>query len=108
MDNRLKSISEVVAKASDLFSIKIDKIDVLMGIMDKTLRNQGLKADAITLDCISQKKKIVVLIHDDKPDVVEVALGNKQGDIYSSTEYGINELSVAVIVGIMETNFISQ
>ncbi len=108
MDNRLKNISEVVAKASDLFSIKFDKVDVLMGIMDKTLRNQGLKADAITLDCISQKKKIVVLIHDDKPDVVEVALGNKQGHIYSSTEYGINELSVAVIVGIMETNFISQ
>ncbi|NQZ89570.1 MAG: hypothetical protein HRT54_18495 [Colwellia sp.] len=108
MDNRLKSISEVVAKASDLFSIKFDKVATLMGIMDKTLRNQGMNADAITLECISQKKKIVVLIHDDKPDVVEVALGNKQGHIYSSTEYGINELSVAVIVEIMETNFISQ
>lgn len=108
MNNRLKSISEMVAKASDLFSSKFDKVDTLMGIMDKTLRNQGMKADAITIDCISQKKKIVVLIHDDKPDVVEVALGNKEGDIYSSDEYVMNELSETVIFGIMKTNFISQ
>ena len=108
MNNRLKSISEMVARASDLFSRKFDKVDTLMGIMDKTLRNQGMKADAITIDCISQKKKIVVLIHDDKPDVVEVALGNKEGDIYSSSEYVMDELSETVIFGLMETNFISQ
>jgi hypothetical protein len=108
MNNRLKSISEIVAKASDLFSSKFDKVDTLMGIMDKTLRNQGMKADAITIDCISKKKKIVVLIHDDKPDVVEVALGNKEGDIYSSSEYVMDELSETIIFGLMETNFISQ
>ena len=108
MNNRLKNISDMVAKASDLFSSKFDEVDTLMGIMDKKLRNQGMKADAVTIDCIPQKKKIVVLIHDDKPDVVEVALGNKAGDIYSSAEYGMNELSEIVIFGIMETHFIPQ
>lgn len=51
-------------------------------MMDKTLRNQGMKAEAITIDCIALDKKIVILIHDDKPDVVCIALGNKEGELY--------------------------
>jgi len=78
-----------------------------MGIMDKSLRNKSLKADAITIDCIALDKKIVILIHDDKPDVVDITLGNKEGDIYSSSEYELVKISEAVIVEIMEINFIS-
>jgi hypothetical protein len=52
-------------------------------------------------------KKIVTLIHDDKPDVVNIALSNKKSDIYSSSEYQLVKISEAVIVEIMEVNFIS-
>jgi hypothetical protein len=65
MKSKLKKLSEIVAKANDLFYSKFDNIDTLMGIMDKTLRNQGMRADAITIDCIALDKKIVMLIHDD-------------------------------------------
>ncbi len=107
MKSELKKLSEIVARASDLFYSKFDNVDTLMGIMDKTLRNQGMNADAITIDCIALDKKIVILIHDDKPDFVDIALGNKEGDIYSSSEYEITKISEAVIMGIMEVNFIS-
>ena len=107
MKSKLQNLSEIVARANDVFYSKFDNIDTLMGIMDKTLRNQGMKADAITIDCIALDKKIVILIHDDKPDVVNIALGNKEGDIYSSSEYELVKISEAVIVGIMEVNFIS-
>ena len=107
MKSKLKKLSEVVARANDLFYSKFDNINTLMGIMDKTLRNQGIKADAITIDCIALDKKIVILIHDDKPDVVNIALGNKKGDVYSSSEYELVKISEAVIVEIMEMNFIS-
>jgi hypothetical protein len=106
MKSTLKNLSEIVAKANDLFCSKFDNVDTLMGIMDKKLRNQGMKADAITIDCVSQKSKIVVLIHDDRPKVVEIALGNKDGDIYSSSEYALNDFSEEVVVKIMEMNFI--
>jgi hypothetical protein len=88
-----------------MFYSKFDNTDTLMGIMDKTLRNQGMKADAITIDCIALDKKIVILLQDDKPDVVNIALGNKEGDIYSSSEYELVQISEAVIVEIMEANF---
>ena len=106
MKGTLKNLSELVAKANDLFYSKFDHIDTVMGIMDKTLRNQGMSADAITIDCIALDKKIVILIHDDKPNVVSIALGNKDGNIYSSSEYVISDISETVIVGIMEVNFI--
>jgi transcription antitermination factor NusA-like protein len=108
MKSTLKKVSEIVAKANDSFYNQFDNVDTLMGMMDKNLRNQGMKADAITIDCIAQNKKIVVLIHDDKPDTIEIALGSKEGDIYSSAEFALNELSEAVIIDIMEKNFISQ
>jgi len=44
--------------------------------------------------------------HDHKPAVVEIELGNKEGDIYSSSEYEAAKTSEAVIVGIMEISFI--
>jgi hypothetical protein len=106
MKGTLKSLSEIIAKANDLFYSKFDNIDTVMGIMDKNLRNQGIKADAITIDCIALDKKIVFLIHDDKPKIVSIALGNKDGDIYSSSEYALSEISETVVFGIMEVNFI--
>lgn len=106
MKGTLKNLSEIIAKANDLFYSKFDNIDTVMGIMDKNLRNQGIKADAITIDCIALDKKIVFLIHDDKPKIVSIALGNKDGDIYSSSEYALSEISETVVFGIMEVNFI--
>ncbi|PCJ29962.1 MAG: hypothetical protein COA90_10855 [Gammaproteobacteria bacterium] len=106
MQSNLQNLSEIVAKASDTFAIKFETVGTLMGIMDEGLRAQGMKADAVTIDCIAIDKKIVILLHDDTPDIVSIALGNKQGDIYSSSEYELAELSEAAIVEIMETNFI--
>ena len=105
MNNKLKNIAEIVASANDLFYSKHNNIDTLMGIMDKTLRKQGMKADAVTIDCITLDKKIVILIHDDKADTVDIALGNKNGDIFSSTEYQLSEISIETVVGIMELSF---
>ena len=105
MNTTLKNVSETVAKANDLFVGKFDKIDTIMGIMDKTLRKQGMKADAITIDCIILNKKIVVVLHDEKPGLVDVALGNKAGDIHSSTEYKISDLTAELMLEIMEVNF---
>lgn len=108
MKSKLKNLSEIVARANDVFYGKFDHIDTLMGIMDKTLRNQGMKADAITIDCIALDKKIVILLHDEKPDFVDIALGNKEGDIYSSSEYELATLSESALVEIMEANFILE
>lgn len=107
MNDKLKNLSEIVAKANDALTTKYTDINTIMGIMDKSLRQQGMQADAITVDCAALDKKIVMLLHDAKPDMVDIALGNKDGDIFSSTEHPLADLSEAFIVDLMKENFTS-
>ncbi len=106
MNNKLKQVSEIIAQANDSFYERNKSIDTLMGIMDKTLRKQGMPADAITLDCIKLDKKIVFLLHDTKPDIVNVAVGNKAGDINSSSDMELSQLSIASALVLMEETFV--
>lgn len=107
MNNRLKDLSELVAKANDTLTDQHPQINTIMGITDKTLRQQGIQADAITVECAALNKKIVILLHDGKPDIVGVALGNKEGDISSSTEHAATKLSEDFIVEVMKSYFMS-
>ena len=107
MKSTLKNLSEIVARANDLLYTKFEHIDTIMGIIDKSLRNQGIKADAVTVDCVSVDKKILILVHDDKPNFITIVLGNKTGDIYSKTEYAMSEVSEEFFVEIMEKTFIT-
>ena len=106
MNEPLTSLSEIVAKANDLFYERNKNIDTLMGIMDKTLRSQGMNADAITIDCITLNKKIVLVLHDSKPAFVDIALGDKTGSIHSSTEHKLDEIGIPEVLAIMEVNFV--
>ena len=107
MKATVNNLSEIVAKANDIFFERHKSVDTLMGIMDKTLRNQGMNADAITIDCIAIDKKIVFVLHDSKPDVVDIALGDKNGAIHSSTVHALTDIDIAMIVAMMEKNFLT-
>lgn len=106
MNSTLKKLSETIAEANDVFDARHENVDTILGIMDQALRKQGINADAVTIDCPPLNKKIVFLMHDDKTDIVDIAFGNKEGDIRSSSEYNLNEISVAKVISIMEDNFL--
>ena len=101
----LKSLSEIIAEANDLFYEKNNHIDTVIGIMDKVLRQQGMNADAITVDCIPLNKKIVFLLHDEKSQQVDIAFGNKAGDINSTLQIQMSELSTHKVVTFMVEYF---
>jgi len=105
MKKNLKELSEIVAQANDIFYQRHQDVDTLMGIMDKTLRKQGMNADAITIDCIAVDKKIVLVLHDSKPDVVDIALGDKAGVVHSSSEHVLTAVTINQILSMMEDYF---
>jgi hypothetical protein len=107
MSPKLQQFSETVAKAVDAFHQQYTHVDTLMGVMDKNLRNQGMQADAVTIDCVMLNKKIVFVLHDNKPDMVDIALGNKEGDIFSSSEHQLSIADEIFVKKLMETNFVS-
>jgi hypothetical protein len=106
MNNKLKQLSEIIAQANDNFYERHSNIDTLMGIMDKKLRKQGMPADAITIDCLTLDKKIVFLLHDAKPHTVNIALGNKAGEIDSSSDHELSQLSAATALTLLESVFL--
>ncbi|MDO7597487.1 MAG: hypothetical protein MUQ51_04085 [Pseudomonadota bacterium] len=106
MNTTLKKLSETIAEANDVFDARYKDVDTMLGIMDQALRKQGIKANAVTLDCLRLNKKIVFLLHDDKPDIVDIAFGNKEGDIESTSEQDLNKMTVAKVIRIMEDNFL--
>ncbi|WP_448247899.1 hypothetical protein [Thalassotalea agariperforans] len=105
MKEPLKSVSEVIAQANDKFYEVNNNIDTLVGIIDKALRKQGMNADAVTIDCPALDKKLVFLLHDSKADSVDIAQGNKAGDIFSSASEPLAELTVNKVVAIMNSYF---
>lgn len=105
MKPSLKKLSEVIAQGNDLFYEKSSSIDTVIGIMDKSLRQQGMNADAISIDCIPLNKKIVFLIHDIKPQQVDIAFGNKTGDIDATLQLKLTDLTSVKIVELMQNYF---
>jgi hypothetical protein len=105
MRETMKLLSERIALANDLFYEKNKSTDTVIGIMDKTLRKQGMNAEAISVDCITLNKKIVFLLHDEKPDHVDIAFGNKAGDISASSRHLLKDLSIERIVEFMVDYF---
>ena len=105
MKEPLKSVSEVIAQANDKFYEVNNNIDTLVGIIDKALRKQGMNADAVTIDCPALNKKLAFLLHDSKADSVDIAQGNKAGDIFSSASEPLAELTVNKVVAIMNSYF---
>lgn len=105
MKPSLKLLSEIIAQGNDLFYSKNSTVDTVIGIMDKSLRQQGMSADAISVDCIPLNKKIVFLIHDEAPEQVNIAFGNKVGDIDSTEQLTLTELTVDTIVEFMQSYF---
>ncbi|MFQ3280942.1 hypothetical protein [Reinekea sp.] len=105
MKAKLKQISTIVAQANDKFDVANDTIDTILGVIDAALRKQGIQADAITVDCVPLDKKIVFLLHDNKPEFVSIALGNKAGDIHSSNDHPINDVNVELVYALLVENF---
>jgi len=105
MKTTLKKLSETIASANDLFTELHREIDTVIGIMDKTLRQQGMQADAISIDCIPLNKKIVFLLHDANPTQVDIAFGNKAGDINETAQLTLTALSVQQVVQYMSDYF---
>ncbi|MFD2167083.1 hypothetical protein ACFSJY_12570 [Thalassotalea euphylliae] len=106
MTPKLNAFAEVIAKANDQFMDKHKLVDTLMGIIDKALRNQGMPADAITIDAVELDKKIVFLLPDSLPDGVEVALGNREGDIFKKFHFTLEELDIDTVVTVFENYFL--
>ena len=87
INERLTVVSEekimALADIAQAAQVKIQKdfknIDPVIGVM-RGLRTVGFATDAMTIDCLVSGKRIILLLHDEKPEEVAYQFSFKDKD----------------------------
>ena len=76
MKPNTQKLYEFTVQAKDLFDETDVNINITVGLMDQILRKKGLDADAVTVDAIVSKNRLIFVLLDNDSSTVGVGLGN--------------------------------
>ena len=68
-DEPLKRLSELASDAHARLQKECADINPVVGIR-RGMRDNGIPADAMTIDCLASGKRIVLVLHDHKPGIL--------------------------------------
>lgn len=78
-DQPLALLSEIATETHTLIQKDFKDINPVVGV-SRNMRSQGIPADAMTIDCLKTGKRIILILHDDNPDVVMYQFSFKADD----------------------------
>lgn len=76
MKPNTQKIYELTAQATDIFNKSHGHISTSVGLMNKALRDKGIEADAVMVDAIVSKNRLIFVLLDADPSIVGIGLGN--------------------------------
>ena len=65
----LLSLSEIATQAHEKIEQDFKDINPVIGVM-QGMRKMGIPADVMTIDCLGSTKRILVVLHDEMPDII--------------------------------------
>lgn len=65
----MEQLFDVAQSAHAAIQRDFSKIDPLIGV-SQNMRNSGVPADVITVDCLRTRRRIIFILHDQEPDLV--------------------------------------
>ncbi|WP_419810891.1 hypothetical protein [Bacterioplanoides sp.] len=95
----LLSFSDIASEAHAKIQQDFADINPVIGVM-QGMRKMGIPADVMTIDCLPNKKRILIVLHDEHPGLIQYQYtftdqdpGNdyqamKSSDVTSDTVYG--------------------
>ena len=81
----LETLSERITIAHTRLQQDFAHINPVVGV-NRQMRTAGIPADAITIDCLQTDKRVLLVLHDQQPDVVLMQMGLRNEDPGSSFE----------------------
>ncbi|MFT6266240.1 MAG: hypothetical protein ACJAWS_002402 [Oleiphilaceae bacterium] len=93
-EQALAVLSDIATEAHVQIQRNFKEINPVIGV-SRSMRAQGIPADAMTIDCLKTGKRIILILHDDNPEVVLYQFSFKAKD--PSDEFlkiQLNELTV--------------
>ena len=104
MNENIELLLTTVAAANDTFMACHQQVSTTVGILEQSLQ----ASNAVTIDNIKIKQKIMFIILDAHPEVVGVGYGHSGTEDFTFiNQYQLAELSESIIVELM-TQFILE
>jgi len=80
-DSALSNMYSLVTAAHAQIQNDFDNIDPIVSV-NRQMRSNGIPADAMTIDCLKTGKRIILIFHDEQPDVISYQFCLKDKDPY--------------------------
>lgn len=75
----LAIISDLVTEAHTRIQQDFALLDPVVGVSRK-MRENGVPADAMTIDCLRSGKRIIVILHDQQPEIIRYQFSFRNSD----------------------------
>lgn len=104
----LKSLSEMLEQAHARIQAKHAAINPVVGVR-RGMRDTGIPADVISIDCLSSHRRILLVLHDESPGVMLYQFAALDDDTDNSFEQAsLDCIDVGTLVQWMESQFSVQ
>jgi len=78
-DENLKILCDLTTEAHTRIQQDFNDINPVVGV-SKKMRDIGIPADAMTIDCLKTGKRIIIILHDQQPNIVNYQLSFRDKD----------------------------
>ena len=68
-NSALLSLSDIASQAHEKIQQDFENINPVIGVM-QGMRKMGIPADVLSIDFLGTKKRILLVLHDELPDVI--------------------------------------
>ncbi len=75
----LKILSDLATEAHTRIQQDFEDINPVVGI-SRGMRSIGIPADAMTIDCLKTGKRIIIILHDHQPEIIQYQFSFKSQD----------------------------
>jgi len=78
-DDKIYQIADIAAAAQLKIQQAFKDIDPVVNI-SRAMRKSGFPADTMTIECLTSKKRILFILHDDHPQTINYQFGYNNED----------------------------
>ncbi|WP_250657537.1 hypothetical protein [Alkalimarinus coralli] len=102
----LAKLSDIATEAHTRIQQTFAHIDPIVGV-NQSMRKSGVPADLMTIDCLKSGKRIILVLHDQTPDVISYQFSYKDQDPADTFErIKFAELTSATLYDWMKSYFL--
>lgn len=105
ISKKLEKLCELATESHKQIQADFAAINPIMSINQK-MREMGIPADAVMIDCSKTGKRVLIILHDHEPDVVHYQFAHKDrdpGEKFEQVPY--DELTVETIYDWIQSYF---